>query len=271
MQVVHAALAATATLVALAFALSTVERWLVRRRRHEAAWTVSLALFVAGAAALWAGATIGWSEWTFKAFYLFGAILNVPYLALGTVYLLGRSRTGDRWAAAVTVLGAFAAGLVCASEPRAAFDPDVLPQGSAIFGPGPRIAAAVGSGVSATVIFVGAAWSALRLVRTARRAAPDGFSAQPPVGLLGPGRLALANAVIATGTLVLSASGLANSVLDDMDAFAVTLAVGISVIFAGFLLTTTGAPRPDPAPWYPHEVVRRRVDEQRSTLPSGTG
>lgn len=271
MQVVHAALAAAAALVALAFALSTFERWLAHGRRHEAAWTVSLTLFVGGAASLWAGATIGWSEWTFKGFYLFGAILNVPYLALGTVYLLGPSRTGDRWAAAVTVLGAFAAGLVCASEPRAVFDPDVLPQGSDIFGPGPRIAAAVGSGLSATVIFVGAAWSTLRLVRGARRAAPDEPSAQPSVGPLGPGRLALANAVIATGTLVLSASGLANSVLDEMDAFAVTLAVGISVIFAGFLLTATGEQRPDPAPWYPHEVVRRRVDEQRSTLPSGTG
>ena len=50
----HAALAAAATLVSLAFALSTLERWMARRRRHEGAWTVSLFLFAAGSAALWA-------------------------------------------------------------------------------------------------------------------------------------------------------------------------------------------------------------------------
>src|SRR4051794_10435715 len=38
----EAALAAAATLLALAFALSTFERWLDRRRRHELAWTISL-------------------------------------------------------------------------------------------------------------------------------------------------------------------------------------------------------------------------------------
>jgi hypothetical protein len=41
---------------------------------------------------------------------------------------------------------------------------------------------------------------------------------------------------------VLSASGLFNSVADEMQAFAISLTLGISVLFAGFLVTTTGSP-----------------------------
>src|SRR4029450_9982694 len=82
------ALAATATLLAGAFAAATFERWLERRRRHELAWSVALTFFAAGALSLWAGAALGWDGPTFRLFYLFGAIVNVPTLALGTVYLL---------------------------------------------------------------------------------------------------------------------------------------------------------------------------------------
>jgi hypothetical protein len=53
--------------------------------------------------------------------------------------------------------------------------------------------------------------------------------------------LAGANALIALGTLILGAGGLLNSVLDEMDGFAVSLVIGITVLFAGFLLTN--APR----------------------------
>jgi hypothetical protein len=228
----HAALAASATLVSLAFAMSTLERWLDRHRRHEGAWTVSLFLFAAGSAALWVGAATGWGEWSFKAFYLFGAILNVPFLALGTVELLAGPTHGRHWTAIVSLLGAFCAGLIVAAPLLAPIDPDVLPQGKDVFGPGPRIAAAVASGVAALVIFAGAVWSAWRLVRGRRR--PGAPTTLPA------GRLALANLFIALGTLVLSAGGLLNSVVDEMDGFAISLVAGITVIFIGFLITTTG-------------------------------
>ena len=84
----HLALAASAALLALAFALSTLERWIDRRKPHEGAWTVALFLFSAASLALWGGAAFGWNGVWFRLFYLFGAIVNVPYLALGTIYLL---------------------------------------------------------------------------------------------------------------------------------------------------------------------------------------
>jgi len=235
------ALAATATLLALAFALLTAERYLARRRRHELMWTIALTMFALGSLALWLGAAIGWGEWTFKAFYLFGAVLNVPFLALGTVYLLASRRTGDNTTAVVSLLAAFAAGIVVAAPMATVAEADVLPQGSAVFGVGPRVAAGVGSGVAATVIFGGAVWSAVRLLQGRRRSTT---AAAPTIPR---GRLAAGNVLIALGTLVLSAGGLLNSVVGAMNAFAITLVIGIAVVFAGFLVTMAGGPpRSDP-------------------------
>lgn len=250
----HAALAAAATLVSLAFACSTLERFLARRARHEAAWTLALFLFAAASAALWVGSAVGWSGPTFRMFYLFGAVLNVPFLALGTVYLLTSRRTADTTAVVVSLLAAFASGVVVAAPFTATIDPDTLPQGSEVFGVGPRVAAAVFSGVSAMVIFAGAAWSAYRFARQR--------NVTVAAGKISPRRMAAANVLIALGTLVLSAGGVLNSVVDEMDAFALSLVVGISIIFAGFLLTSTrssSAPAPDVPLWYPPPAVADRL------------
>ena len=219
----HVALATTAALVATAFAMSTFERWLAKRRRHELAWSVALTFFALASLALAAGAAMGWNDVSFRLFYLFGAIVNVPFLALGTVYLLGGERRGDRWAAFVSLLAAFAAGVVLTAPLRAPIPADELVQGSEVFGPLPRILAATCSGVAALVIFGGALWSAWRYRR---------------------GRMLWANLLIAAGTLVLSSSGLFNSVLGEMDAFAVSLAIGITIIFSGFLVATGASPAP---------------------------
>ncbi len=214
----HTALAAAAALVALAFACSTYERWLAKRRRHELAWSLALAFFSIAAFALAAGAALGWNPVTFRVFYLFGAIINVPFLALGTVYLLAGERRGDQVAAGVSLLCAFAAGVVLVSPLTGPLPVDELAQGSDVFGPAPRIFAALASALGALVIFAGAVLSAFRY-RSGRRL--------------------WSNVLIALGTVILSSSGLLNSVLDEMDGFAVTLVAGICVIYAGFLVATS--------------------------------
>ena len=155
----------------------------------------------------------------FRAFYLFGAVLNVPFLALGTLYLLLGQERGDRWAAAICLVSAFAAGVVLVAPFTGPIPTDRLPQGSEVFGPAPRILAAVGSGVAALVVVGGALWSA--------------WKQRTP-------RFVLSNLLIASGTLVTGASGILNSVFDEMTGFAVALAVGITLLFAGFLVATTG-------------------------------
>lgn len=238
----HLALAAAAALVALAFGLCTWERYLARRRRHELMWTIALGLFALASAALWLGAAVGWAPWNFRLFYLFGAILNVPFLALGTVYLLGGTRRGDIATAVVSVACAFAAGVLAVAPSSAITDRATLPSGKDVYGLLPRILGATYSGVAATVIVVGAVWSAVRLLRGRRR--PGAAAAPGPVR---PGRLAAANILIAVGTVVTGASGVMNGVLDQMDAFSVLLVAGISLIFGGFLLTNTAAPTARPA------------------------
>lgn len=216
----ESALAAGATLVAVAFAMSTFERWLAGRRRHELAWASALALFAAGAVCLWVGAGTGWTVPVFRAFYLFGAIVNVPVLALGTVYLLGGRRAGDRTALGIIAFAFFAGGVVASAPAHAIVNGTKLPQGSDVFEALPRVLAAVASGGGALVVLGGAVWSAWKLRTTQRH------------------RM-WANVVIAGGTLVLGASGLLNSLLGQMEAFAVTLAVGVSILYAGFLLAVT--------------------------------
>lgn len=230
------ALAAVATLVSLAFACSTLERWLVRRRRHELAWTVSLFLFAAGSLALAAGAALGWDEWSFRAFYLFGGILNVPFLALGTVYLLAGPRRTDPWAAGLALVAAFATGAMLVAPISGSIDPSAFPTGKEHLGVLPRVLAGVGSGVAALVIVGGALWSAAALLRGRRRPGASGPSAVPA------GRLAAANVLIAVGTIVVSAKGLFLGLGDETTAFSAAVATGITVIFAGFLLTTTSTP-----------------------------
>jgi hypothetical protein len=173
---------------------------------------------------LWAGAAFGWNDLWFRLFYLFGAIVNVPYLALGTVYLLSDRKVGGRVAGGVHAFAAFSAGVVAVAPLTTPIHAATLPQGSDVFGPLPRILAAAGSGIAAVVIVAGAVLSAVRLAR--RRSTR---------------RIALASVFIAAGTLILGAGGILNSVLNEMDGFAVSLVVGITVIFAGFLLTN--APR----------------------------
>ena len=43
-------------------------RWLLRRRQHELAWTISLALFALGSGALWWAESAGWSLGAFRVF-----------------------------------------------------------------------------------------------------------------------------------------------------------------------------------------------------------
>ena len=217
------ALAAAATLVSLAFAATVFERWLDRRRPQDLAWATSLGLFAAGAASLWWGASAGWSPGPFRAFYAFGAVLNVPILALGTVYLLVDRRRADRIAQLTVVASAVAAGVVLAAPIEPSFAPNVLPQGSDVFGAGPRVAAAVASSVGALVVILGSLWSMVRLFRSSAPRARTG---------------AVGNGLIVLGVLVLSVGGLLNSVFDEMTGFAVSLLVGISLIFAGALVAT---------------------------------
>jgi hypothetical protein len=234
-----AGLAFVATAIATLFAQATAVRWSRTRAPHQGAWTIALILFALASAALATGASTGWDEGTFRAFYLLGAILNVPWLALGTIYLLAGRPLGDRVRTGLVFFSGLALGVMLVAPMHGTITPDEIPVGKDVFDALPRALAGAGSGIGAIVVFGGAAWSAVRFARSRRP---------------GSGRLAGGNALIALGTLVLSSGGLMQGIVGHDEAFAISLAVGISVIYAGFAVASgvrislsPGAPARDAA------------------------
>jgi hypothetical protein len=218
-----AGLAFFATAIATLFANATAVRWSRSRAPHQGAWTVARARLARAAAGRATGAATGWDEGTFRVFFLLGAIINVPWLALGTVYLLTDVKIGNRVRAGLLVFTGLGIGVMLATPIHGVIDPGQIPQGSEHLDALPRALAGIGSGIGAVVVFGGAAWSAVRFARSRRP---------------GSGYLAGGNALIALGTLILSSGGLLQGIVAADEAFALSLAAGITVIYGGFVVAS---------------------------------
>lgn len=243
------ALGVIATGVATVFALSMFRRYRVRGGKHHAAWGVSMAMFAAASAALTAGLAFGWNSEIFKVYYLFGAILNVPYLGLGNVYLLWGDRAGY---IGQLILGAFLVASVVTiltapvsnppsgreipsgKEVYASESHPVLPAGCEDERPPdclafvrrdpiavlPRVFAVFGN-IFGTLMVVGS--TIISAIRFLRRRKTDPFA----------GRLALGNILIALGVMIV-ASGGTSARFGTTSILPLTLAAGVSVIYSGF-------------------------------------
>jgi hypothetical protein len=94
-----------ATLVSLRLAAELVGRARGSQGRSPEllAWAAALFAYALAAASLAAGAAGGWHDATFRVYYLFGGLLTVPLLAIGSLL-----RRGHRWP---VLLGLAYAGL----------------------------------------------------------------------------------------------------------------------------------------------------------------
>ncbi len=227
-----AGVAFVATAVSTLFAQATGVRWAQTKQPHQRAWTIALALFAMAAAMLAVGSTTGWTGPKYRAFYLLGAVVNVPWLGLGSVYLLAGVRWGRRVERALWPLTGMAVGVLCTAPLDVSkIDPNHIPNGKEVFGVFPRALAAAGSSLGALLVFVGAVWS---IVHYARRRSVDHRAA----------RMLVANACIALGTAILGSTGAFKGVAGGKDeAFAIGVAVGISVIYAGFAVASSRSAR----------------------------
>ena len=227
-------------MVALAFGLVTFDRWLRRRRPHELAWTIALALFVIGASALWWAESHGWNSPVFRLFFLTGAVLNVPWLALGTFYLLVGQTWGDRARAwLIWPLGTRHRDHISAPT-KATVSGTEFPQGSEVFGLAPRLLAGIGSALPCAFDhrwrhLVGQRGSCaarhLRSIAQSRRAVSSPFAWCLEISSLRSGPSCSRSADVLAGRL------------GKDRAFAVTLLLGIVVLFAGFLTASAGSNR----------------------------
>jgi hypothetical protein len=84
--------AVLATLAAGAASIAMGLEYARSRRPHAACWTISLALFSLASAILAVGEVVGWSPWLFRLYYMVGAVLVVPWMTLGAVWLFGPIR-----------------------------------------------------------------------------------------------------------------------------------------------------------------------------------
>lgn len=230
-------LAAIAGLVATMFACVTADRWHRRRTLHHSAWSTAMFLFAVGSFALWWASSAGWSPGVFRVFFTAGAVLNVAWLALGSLSLFVARRVALNLRRIIALLSAFAIGVMTVAPAGGTFVADELPRARDHFGALPRILAAVGSGVPAMIIFGGTIWSIVQLV--ARRNAAHSTKQHADAA---PGsRLVWSNVFVALGTLVLSASGSLAGRLGEERAFTVTLTIGAVILFIGFMLPSVRA------------------------------
>jgi hypothetical protein len=203
------------TLVSSAFAIAVALQYARKRRAPQLAWAVGLSLFAVAAFMGFLARTGGATELEYRLFYLFGAIANVAWLALGTILIVA-PQYGRIALAVVLALSAAALYAVFATPVDIAVAVDTgrgFPDGSL-----PRILAGIGSGLGSLVLIGGAVWSAWVFLRRRNQ-----------------GRRALANVIIAIGVFIAAAGGTvaftgASGVLE------LTNLVGVSVMFVGFLL-----------------------------------
>ncbi len=95
--------AAVASGVSALFALTLLRRFFARGRTNRALlfWGVAMVFFCIAAVGLLTGVVGGWTSAEFRAFYLFGGVLNVPWLALGSITVNARAPVVSRWTGVV--------------------------------------------------------------------------------------------------------------------------------------------------------------------------
>jgi hypothetical protein len=216
---------AVAALVSTIFAIQLLTSWAHRKRLPQLAWGIAMLMYALASLAVAAGVSGGWDPTLYRIYWLFGACLNVPYLALGSVALLGKRAVAGVMlvlVAAATVIGV--AVIAVATVHIAASAPKQIPRGSQAWGKGTLPATLpTYMSIPAYVIVV------LIAVASGRG------------GKLPPHRVR-GNWLIAIGA-TLVAAGAPFARYGRGAAFSVFLAVGVVVMFLGFRLTSK-APRP---------------------------
>ena len=81
-----------------------LDQWWQRRRAFQLVWAVGLLWYGISAGTEFWGSAFGWSEPLYRTWYLIGALYVPPYLALGTIYLLAKTRFGY-FAGATVIIG----------------------------------------------------------------------------------------------------------------------------------------------------------------------
>lgn len=218
---VDVALALASAIAATLFAADLTRDFIKNRRPHVAAYACGMGMFATASWALWAGLMFGWTGAGYRVFFLFGAILNITTLAVGSMFLVIGSKAGNTMTLFTGALAAISTTLVT-TVPFA----EPLPQSGVpdrVFAPltegfGPRMLAAIGSGLGASILILLALISVFRFWKSNRR-------------------IVAGNLLIMLGVLAGSTGGTLLGFLGETAAFETTLLVTVMLIWLGYRVT----------------------------------
>jgi hypothetical protein len=226
-------LPALTTLISLGFAAQVLNQYRTRSKPYQLAWGLALLFYAIAASAEVLGSISGWNDFDFRIYYLFGGILLVPWLALGSALLLLQGARA-RWARVgyigfvvlVTVVGLVA--IATAGLHDSFINGTRIPDNCAMYCPREHgyafgnvlavVAAAVGNVVGTVVLAGGAGYSAYRTWRAGLHR-----------------NLTIGNILILAGALVVAAIASLTRI-GYYELFYAGQAAGVAIIFAGFLV-----------------------------------
>jgi hypothetical protein len=199
-------------LVAATFAAQLARQWVAKRRHHALAWTFALSLYAVGMVALAIGFGTGWTPVVYGTYWLTGALLNVPLLAVGQLHLVDPRRAVLWWTfAGLFTVWAFGAISLTGMDHEAllASGAGDIPAGREVLGDGLAYTVLRPFTMFGTLVVVlGCLWSGIRTKR---------------YGIL----------LIALGVFISATSS--TFLRRDLDEYvAVVLAAGVTVMYLGF-------------------------------------
>jgi hypothetical protein len=213
-----------ATLISAAFAVTLWLQYRAKPRPYQLAWSVALGVYAMAALTEVIGAAAGWNPLLYRLYYLFGGITVVGILALGTVYLLAPRFGRTALAALLTLAAIGLVGILGASLQVGLLDThqvpstDVIKLQHGVFNVAAILMAAILNIVGSVILIGGAVWSFFSMLL---RGAP-------------PSRLA-GNILIAGGAFIVAGASTLFRLFHVYDLFYVGQAIGVLVMFGGFL------------------------------------
>jgi hypothetical protein len=222
LTVVFYALAATA--ISAAFALTLWMQYRSHPRPYLLAWSVALAIYALAALTEVIGAAAGWSPLLYRIYYYFGGILVVGVLALGTTYLLApRFSRIALWIlivlAAIGLAGVLGAQLQAVKlETHLVPNTDTMKVQGGLFNVVAILMAALTNTVGSVILIGGALWSAYGAWRKG-----------------GAQSRLVANILIAAGAFIVAGASTLTRLFHAYELFYVGQAIGVLVMFGGFL------------------------------------
>lgn len=218
---------ALSLIAAAAATLFATDLWLDYRRRprpHVAAYATGMTMFAVATWALFIGVTYGWTGPLYRTFFLFGAVLNILFLALGSMFLVVGRRAGHVMTIAIGAFAAISVTLTLTVPFQEELPSGGVPHDVFATGFGPRLFAAIGGGLGATILIVLALVSVFRFWKTNRR-------------------LVWGSLLIVAGTFA-AAWGGTGLAFGEAGGFAFSLLLAVTFIWAGYRVASGGRSAP---------------------------